>query len=438
MRLLLLFVFFFCGLNMQAQSEETAVQNGFGLLEALIEKDGDKAFSYLDTSVQTKISPADLASIWRQVELGLQLGNYLDTQAYLYEVPTLYIGLVFAKGPIDLKISFTPGGGIEGFFFVAPSDKSPYKIPAYADTSRFSESAFTLHSGKFSLPGKLCVPEGKGPFPLLILSHGSGPNDMDEKLGPNRVFRDIANGLASRGIAVYRYHKRTYVYGLESAENSEQLTVKEEYLDDLHAAIDTLMYHPKIDSTRIFLFGHSLGALLAPRVALENDRLRGIILAAAPVQPLDSLVLYQLEYLNALDSSGTYYRGLHEVRDEVAYLRSPDFSLESESNWLPLQLNAWYWMDILNYNAVDSLKKYPGYALILQAEDDYQVPYGEYVRWQNALKKRKRTYFASYPGLSHGFFASEGQKGPAQYAHYAPVSQEMINRVIRFVVKDAK
>ncbi|MHB1278379.1 MAG: alpha/beta hydrolase [Bacteroidia bacterium] len=437
MRLAILLLFFSFVLSLRAQPEEKAVQDGFAFLYALIEKNGDQAFSYMDTSVRSKISPAELNTLWRQVELGLQLGGYLDTQGYLFESPSLHIGLVFAKGPIDLKVTFAPGGGVIGFFFEAPTDKTPYRIPEYADTSRFSEISLPLQSGKNTLPGKLCLPKGEGPFPLVVLSHGSGPNGMDEKLGPNRIFRDIAYGLASQGIAVYRFHKRTYVYGLESAENSEELTVKEEYLDDLYSAIDTLMYHPQIDSARFFLMGHSLGALLAPRVALGSGKLRGIILAAAPVQPLDSLVLYQMEFLNALDSSGTYYRALNDTREEIAYLRSPEFSLETESNWLPLQLNAHYWMDILNYNAVDSLKKYPGYALILQAEDDYQVPYGEYVRWQNALKKRKKTYYASFPGLGHGFFPSEGLKGPEQYNHYAPVSKDMIVRVVRFVRKEA-
>lgn len=437
MRLVIFALCFSFALSLRAQSEEKAVRDGFALLEALVQKDGDKAYSFMDTSVRSKISPADLSMLWKQVELGLQLGAYQDTQGYLLESPSLYIGLLFAKGPIDLKVSFAPTGGVIGFFFEAPTDKTPYRIPEYVDTSLFTEHSFTLQSGKYTLPGKLCVPKGKGPFPLVILSHGSGPNGMDEKMGPNRIFRDLAYGLASQGIAVYRFHKRTYVYGLESAENSDELTVKEEYLDDLYAAIDTLRSFPRIDSTRLFLMGHSLGALLAPRVALGSGKLRGIIMAAAPVQPLDSLILYQMEYLDALDSSGTYYRALNDTRQEIAYLRSQEFNLESESNWLPLQLNAHYWMDILNYHAADSLKKYPGYALVLQAGDDYQVPYGEYVRWQNELKKRKKTYYASFPGLGHGFFPSKGLKGPAQYGHYAPVSEEVIDRVVRFVRKEA-
>jgi dienelactone hydrolase len=432
-------VFFLAStLSLTAQSEEKAVKAGFSLLQALVEKNGDKAFSYIDSSVHDKITAADLSTLWRQVELGLQIGKYLDTQGYLYEAPHLYIGLKFEKGPVDLKISFAPGGGIIGFFFEAPTDKTPYRLPAYADTSLFSESAYSLQSGTYTLPGKLCIPKGKGPFPLVILSHGSGPNDMDEKMGPNRVFRDIAYGLASKGIAVYRFHKRTYVYGIYSAKNMGSLTVKEEYLDDLYAAIDTLSQHRQVDSTQIFLMGHSLGAVLAPRVALGSGKLKGIILAAAPVQPMDSLVLHQLEYLDVLDSSGTYYRSLSEYRDEIAYLRSPEFSLASETNFLPLQLNAFYWMDMMQYDVADSLLKYPGYALILQAEEDYQVPNGEFIRWKNELKKRKKTYYTSFPGLGHGFFSSQGLKGPQQYEQYAPVSPALVERIVVFVRKEAK
>src|SRR5687767_6399194 len=102
-----LLLFFICfGLGIQAQPEEKAVQQGFSLLHALIEKNGDRAFSYLDTSVQSQISPSSLATLWRQVELGLQLGKYLDTLGYLYEAPSLFIGLEFEKGAVDLKVNF--------------------------------------------------------------------------------------------------------------------------------------------------------------------------------------------------------------------------------------------------------------------------------------------------------------------------------------------
>jgi len=85
-----------------------------------------------------------------------------------------------------------------------------------------------------------CDPEGKGPFPAVVLVHGSGPQDRDETIGPNKPFRDLAWGLASQGIAVLRYDKRTKVHGAMMAGAVEQFTVKEETIDDALAAVALL------------------------------------------------------------------------------------------------------------------------------------------------------------------------------------------------------
>ena len=63
--------------------------------------------------------------------------------------------------------------------------------------------------GERALPGTLAMPKGTGPFPAVVLVHGSGPQDRDETVGPNKPFLDIARALAAQGIAVLRYEKRT-------------------------------------------------------------------------------------------------------------------------------------------------------------------------------------------------------------------------------------
>ncbi|MDZ7606573.1 MAG: hypothetical protein U5K79_13515 [Cyclobacteriaceae bacterium] len=60
----------------------------------------------------------------------------------------------------------------------------------------------------------MTLPKGKNSFPIVLFVHGSGPNDRDETIGPNKPFRDIAYGLAEKGIASLRYDKRTFVYGI--------------------------------------------------------------------------------------------------------------------------------------------------------------------------------------------------------------------------------
>jgi len=394
---------------------------------------GEEAFALLDSSVHEKTSPSQLNGIWRQIESGMQLGAFQDTNGYLLDGNTLLLGVVFEKNALDFKVVFSKSNHINGFFFVPPSDKRAYLLPSYADTSLFIEQDFVLISGPYSLPGKLCIPRAKGPHPICILSHGSGPNEMDEKMGPNRVFKDLAYGLASKGIAVFRFNKRTAVYGHNSAPDPDKLTVNEEYLEDLYAAIDTFSNYPSIHGKKVYLLGHSLGGYLAPRVAATQEKLAGIILAGAPCQPLDSVLLNQITYLNSIDTTGTYYRPLKNITEEVAFLRSEDFDLDSDPSWLPLGLNAHYWMDIIQYDPIAMWQSHPTRMLVLNGEDDYQVSMDEYRCWKNGIGASKNVYYQSFPGIGHGFFASEGIKGPAQYQQQHEVDPKVISAIVRFI-----
>ncbi|WP_218966734.1 S9 family peptidase [Paenibacillus sp. LK1] len=85
---------------------------------------------------------------------------------------------------------------------------------------------------KYHLNGFLTLPEdGSSKVPALVLVHGSGPADMDEKVGNHFPFKDLAEGLSDKGIAVLRYDKRTLVYEKEM-KNDTSLSVKEETIED--------------------------------------------------------------------------------------------------------------------------------------------------------------------------------------------------------------
>lgn len=109
--------------------------------------------------------------------------------------------------PLDALVSFNAQGQIEGFFLNAAEKTADTADPSYVDKSKFTEEAITVGARDWPLSGSLTRPRGVASAPLVILVHGSGPNDRDETLGPNTPFRDLAHGLASRGIAVLRYDK---------------------------------------------------------------------------------------------------------------------------------------------------------------------------------------------------------------------------------------
>lgn len=118
----------------------------------------------------------------------------------------------------------------------------------------------------YKLPGRFTFPkEGKN-FPIVILVHGSGPHDMDETIGPNKPFKDLAEGLASKGVATLRYYKRTKRYPNEVMKEPE-INIYNEVVDDALEAIKLAAAHDKLDEKKLFVLGHSLGGMLAPKIA---------------------------------------------------------------------------------------------------------------------------------------------------------------------------
>ena len=118
---------------------------------------------------------------------------------------------------------------------------------------------------RFPLKGMLMLPDGDGPFPGVVLVHGSGSSNMDEKVGKLTPFRDIAQGLARRGIASVRYDKRSHAHGLKMVlDKAHPITVWEETIEDALLAARLLRGDRRIGP--VFLAGHSMGAMLAPRI----------------------------------------------------------------------------------------------------------------------------------------------------------------------------
>lgn len=211
----------------------------------------------------------------------------------------------FERATIDLQLAFDPAGRISGFT-MRPAAPPPvaYALPPYADASAYTETDVTTGAPGWPLPGTLTLPNGPGPFPAVVLVHGSGPADRDETVGANKPFKDLAVGLASRGIAVLRYEKRSRAHGPQMAALAS-MTVKDEVVDDALAAAALLRASPKIDPARVFVLGHSLGGMLVPRIAAGDPNLAGAIVMAGAARPLEQAIVEQTKYLAGADGTVT-------------------------------------------------------------------------------------------------------------------------------------
>src|SRR5262245_32624573 len=238
---------------------------GAAFIDLLVKGDFAKAVADFDEEMKKKLPVDKLEELWTKVTKQLgplqKQGPARSTKAAKYDA--VLIACHFKSLTLDARIVFTDDGRITGLFFV-PAATAEYKAPPYVKPETFRETEVKVGDDEWQLPGTLTLPKGPGPFPAVVLVHGSGPNDRDETILGNRPFRDLAWGLATQGIAVLRYEKRTREYDSKLAKN--EITLKEEVLDDALAAAALLRKTAGVDGAKVYVLGHSLGAMMAPRL----------------------------------------------------------------------------------------------------------------------------------------------------------------------------
>ena len=273
---------------------------------------------------------------------------------------------------------------------------------AFSDPYCYDGTTVLKNIPGIELPAKLTLPEGAGPFPAVVLVHGSGPHDMDETIGPNKPFRDIADGLAARGVASLRYTKRTRQY------KPANITLNEETIQDAVSAANLLRANPKIDAKRVYIVGHSLGGYAAPRIAQADPKLAGLILLAGNARPISELIDEQIEYLGGTPAQAEEMK----KKFPAAYLEE------------------------LAADPVAVAKTLTVPMLILQGERDYQVTMKDFARWRTLAGPR--VTLKSYPGLNHLFQPGEGKSTPAEYGKEVPFSAAVLDDIAAWIRRQAK
>ena len=344
----------------------------------------------------------------------------------------VYVLCQFEKEKIDIKIVFDKEEKIAGLFFL-PSQE--YKIPAYSNPNLYQEKEVMVGKGEWELPGTLALPKAEGPIPGLVLVHGSGPNDRNESIGPNKPFQDIAWGLASQGIAVLRYDKRTKVYQQKMAAMKTNLTVKDETIEDALAALELLRDTQGIDKKRIFVLGHSLGGMLMPRLGLKDSGIAGFIVMAGPTRPLEDLVLEQMKFAYWLDGSLTDEEksNLGKIEEAVITIKKLDASQAELTGDRILGARPGYWLDLKGYNPAEVAKEISRPFFILQGGRDYQVKKTDFDGWKKHLASRSDVEFKFYPLANHLFIMGRGISTPAEYLTAGNVADEVIQDIADWI-----
>ena len=407
-----------------------------GIVDLLVKQDFAKVFTEFTPAMRAAMPEDRLRATW--VALIAQVGAFQQQRGVRLETRgDMRVAIVtcdFERAAIDIQLAFNPAGVLGGWAIRPYAPPASYSPPPYSDAAKYTETDVTVGGVDWPLPGTLTLPNGLGPFAAVVLVHGSGANDRDESYGPNKTFRDLALGLASRGIAVLRYDKRSKVFGSRLSV-IKNLTVKDEVIDDALSAVTLLRKTPKINPERIVVIGHSLGGTLIPRIGAADAKIAGLISMAGATRQLDHAMLAQARYLAAADGRITpdeqaVIDALEALVKTVAALTPADAADPKPIQGAP----ASYWLDLRDYDPTIAAKSLKQPLLILQGERDYQVTVADdFVKWKAALGSKAGVAFHTYPALNHFFLPGTGKSVPAEYDTPGHVSVEVISDIATWI-----
>ncbi len=275
---------------------------------------------------------------------------------------------------------------------------------------KFEARDYCINNGAVSLPATLLV-NGDKAAPIVVFVHGSGPNDRDETLGPNKLFRSLADSLAVRGIASLRYDKRTMLY----KGGADTLTYREETVDD---AIQAVRQLHEAGYMHIFLAGHSLGGHLAPLIAeTAAPMLSGVIILSGNVSNIQSAIESQLHYL-----------GRQQGASEAMIRQSIDQMLAA----LPARYRQFDEAYAPQPVVRRLLAEHPALRwLVVQGGHDYQVTMADYYMWQRMFGPRATYCYG--PTLDHILRSLPTMATPQDYMNPGEIDTKVISALSEFI-----
>ncbi|RZK49523.1 MAG: DUF3887 domain-containing protein [Pedobacter sp.] len=391
----------------------------------------DSAHVFIDNNEKSKITPELLKQIWE--ETITKNGKIKSLQPIQSKVQGDFFSVtlegVFENDNQNFILFFNKAENIVGIF--SPPKPASYKPAVYADTTKFSQTSTYLGEGNKQLAAILTVPKNTKNFPIVIFVHGSGPSDMDMTVGANKPFKDIAEGLAAQGIASIRYVKRTLVY---SGDFSGAFTVKEEVLNDVDLAIEVAKKVNGVDAKQIYLYGHSLGGMLVPKVAESKSEVKGIIISAAPARILTDIMVDQNKAAVARlnDTSATIQNELTKAIKMLDATRISSLDgIKADS--LIVGLPASYWVSLNTIDQVGITQKLKKKVLVIHGGNDFQVGKIDFDIWEKQLSNQKLATTKFYPDLNHLLSEQSEMGTTAQYQVPANVSEQLIKDIAAWI-----
>jgi len=388
-------------------------------LNNMIQEAYEKAYEMQSDLMKQAFDVKKMRETWDMV-IGMY-GKFRGMEGYRIDQVKNYkvviFNAVFERATLLISVTIDENQRVVGLYF--REGRFTYTPPDYVDRNAFEEKEVCFGTD-YRLCGFLTLPKGLKEYPAVVLVHGSGPHDRDETIGPNKVFRDIAWGLSSRGVAVLRYDKRTYAY--KEKMSISNITVREEVIED---AVNAIKFLKNLTGVKcVFVLGHSLGGMLAPRIALEGG-VEGIIMMAASPRKLHEIIIDQINYLKSIGASNGLEKyiplleklGKEELAPDVIVFGAP----------------ASYYYDLNTYNPVNTIVELNVPVLILQGGKDYQVTEKDYNIWKEELKNYKNIEYRFYEDLNHLFITSDATPSPIDVYKAGHVNLRVIEDITKWI-----
>jgi len=281
------------------------------------------------------------------------------------------------------------------------------------------EVSYKNPAASIELAATITIPDGKGPFPAVLLMSGSGPHDRDESIMGHKPFLVLADYLTRKGVVVLRADKR----GVGKSGGDYSQAVMADFASDADAGVAYLKSRAEVDPHKIGLLGHSEGAVEAPMSAAHNRDVAFVVMMAGPGVPGDQLLPEQMRRIGA-----ALGKSKEEIDKDIA-LQSEilaivekdkdDAALDKDLRekltgkvpeaQIGMQVKAvsspWF-RSLLQYDPAPTLSQLTCPVLVLNGEKDVQVPPEQNlppIRKALETGGNKNFEIDELPGLNHLF-----------------------------------
>ncbi len=344
---------------------------------------------------------------------------------------------------LPLKLTRRAAGQAQAVMRRPQTPSKPYPY-------REEEITFPDAAAGVSLAGTLTLPEGKGPFPAVVLVAGSGPNTRNEPIAGHQIFLVLADHLTRHGIAVLRYDKR----GTGRSTGDYGKSTSYDFADDAQSAIAYLRTRGEVDPKHVGLIGHSEGGLIVPIVAARDPSTAFIIMMAGPGVNGADVWLEQLKLILAASgvpadkialAAAQRQKMIDIIRNEndpvkaAAPLRAlmkaqAPQAMPGQIDAVVAQINNTWFREFFAYDPAPVLRKAKCSVLALAGSKDLQAPPAQSLPpIRAALACDSDVEIDELPGLNH-LFQTAKTGGLVEYGQIeqtlAPIAMDTMTRWI--------